>query len=297
MDSKKPQFLDAHMHLWDMAENAWYPNPEVGDNSFGMALPQAFPQRYLLEEYRGSLAAVEPVGCVHVTAVADPVNVEAESAWVAALAASGGLPTALVGTLAPALPAAQVEALLDREMRCPAYRGIRLLGGIDYASPGADRLLRALAARSLVYDAVAFPGGGISALAAGLARHPELLVVLEHTGWPVGGRDPGVFAQWRREMATLAELPNVYCKLSGLAMALHSIDAALFLPWHEECLALFGSGRCMFATNFPVDLCYGSATALFEVFADFARQLSADESADLYRRTAQRIYRPPLITV
>jgi len=66
-------------------------------------------------------------------------------------------------------------------------------------------------------------------------------------------------AEWREGMTALAGCPNVYVKLSGLdyirsgwigAPEAHAQVAGLV----AEVLALFGVDRCMFASNFPVDL-------------------------------------------
>jgi predicted TIM-barrel fold metal-dependent hydrolase len=144
--------------------------------------------------------------------------------------------------------------------------------------------------RRLIYDAVARPGGGIADLARAAARHENLVVVLEHTGWP-RATDAASFSVWRQEMAQLAALPNCYCKLSGLGMVVHSTSVADFRKYFDVCIELFGAHRCLFATNFPVDLCYGNAADLFAVFEAVAASCSADEATQLFANTAERVYR------
>lgn len=61
-------------------------------------------------------------------------------------------------------------------------------------------------------------------------------------------------------MAALAALPNVHVKISGLDYIRHgwAVDAganAVVKGLVREVVALFGASRCMFASNFPVDLC------------------------------------------
>jgi predicted TIM-barrel fold metal-dependent hydrolase len=276
------------MHLWDVPENPWYRFPVPGDNS-GLGLTRAFPARFVLDDYLACVSTVELVKCVHVTAVTDPTNVEAESRWVRELAHRRGLPQAIIGTVDLKNPAT-IAATLDREARSPLFRGIRLLSGLDYNSRLAHDVIQTLVSRGLIYDAVARPGGGIADLARAAARHEDLVVVLEHTGWP-RSTDAASFSVWREEIAQLAVLPNCYCKLSGLGMVVHSTSLAQFRSYFDVCIELFGAARCMFATNFPVDLCYGSAADLFEVFGAVAASCSAEETAQLFANTAEHVYR------
>ncbi|MEL7207606.1 MAG: amidohydrolase family protein, partial [Actinomycetota bacterium] len=55
-------------------------------------------------------------------------------------------------------------------------------------------------------------------------RHPDLTIILDHLGGPVGvgpyaGRRDEVLEHWRPVMAQLAERPNVFLKVGGIGMA------------------------------------------------------------------------------
>lgn len=287
--ASKRRFVDTHVHLWDVVSNPWYRFPVPGPDDFGLGLKAPFPEVYLWDDYAASVATVDLVKWVHVTAVTANKDVEAESAWVAPIAEAAGLPYVIIGSIDLQLPFAEVEASLAREMRNPAYRGLRLLGGADYQSDQTNRLLSFMAAHGLVYDACANTGS-IATAARGLERHPDLVVVLEHTGWPLA-TDDAHFATWAAEMAIFAERPNSYCKLSGLGMVAHSNDIPVFRKFFDECIRLFGAERCMFGGNLPVDLSYGSGTDLLAVFEAVAGGYSDAEAANLYAGTAERAYR------
>ena len=292
MSKTKRRFVDAHMHLWDSAANDWYAFPVPGGDDFGMnlALPKAFPDPFRLDDYLAALGDVEVVKTVHVTAVGPPAHVEAESRWISQIAKERGLPSAIIGTVDTELAHAEIEAVLDREMRDPLYRGIRFLGGLDYDSAVADVALRALAKRNLVYDAVAHPGGGIAALAGALGRYEDLVVVLEHTGWPLSD-DMDTFHRWREEMTALAKVPNANVKLSGLPMFVHRTDMEIHRRYFDACLGLFGADRCMFGSNFPVDFVYTGFTDLLGVFEAVAADAGEADGAKLFGGTAERVYR------
>ena len=138
---------------------------------------------------------------------------------------------------------------------------------------------------------------------------PDIPVVLDHVGTPLGiasyrGRREERFPAWRDNIRKLAALPNMSVKLGGLAMAFCNFPsflrspaasstqlAAEWRPYIETCIEAFGANRCMFESNFPVDM--GSCTypVLWNAFKVLSKQYSADERTALFSGTAQRFYR------
>lgn len=145
-----------------------------------------------------------------------------------------------------------------------------------------------------------------------LARaYPGTPIVLNHCGGILGigrfaGRRDEVFAEWSRHMRDLASCPNVMVKLGGLGMRLPGFGldqgavapssaqlAEAWRPWMEACIEIFGTSRCMFESNFPVDKGgFGYATG-WNAFKRLAQAASAAEKADLFWRSATRFYRLP----
>ena len=54
------------------------------------------------------------------------------------------------------------------------------------------------------------------------------------------------------------------------------------LDTQQACIDLFGARRCMFASNFPIDLLYGKTEDLFTVFEAIAKSRTEAEAADLF---------------
>jgi L-fucono-1,5-lactonase len=81
-------------------------------------------------------------------------------------------------------------------------------------------------------------------------RHPNLHVVLDHLGKPPFGQSS--MAEWRDGLAQLAELPNVFCKLSGLLTETSDHAAAKLAI--REAVESFGADRCLFGSDWPVCL-------------------------------------------
>jgi L-fuconolactonase len=143
-----------------------------------------------------------------------------------------------------------------------------------------------------------------------LARvFPDTRIVLDHCGGVLGtgsyaGRKDAVFVQWSAGLRELALCPNVSVKLGGLGMPQagfghehkdvppSSADLAqAWRPWMEECITAFGASRCMFESNFPVDKVSYDYTIGWNAAKRIAQSASEDEKADLFWRTAARVYR------
>ena len=130
-----------------------------------------------------------------------------------------------------------------------------------------------------------------------------------HSGSPVGhssyaGRQDEVHAEWLAGMKELQQCPNVSIKLGGLLMSLGSFDftaeqkpptseelARLWRPWIEPCLELFGAGRCMVSSNFPVERAGVPYGTIWNMFKRIAAGCSAEEKRMLFSGTARRVYR------
>jgi predicted TIM-barrel fold metal-dependent hydrolase len=105
-------------------------------------------------------------------------------------------------------------------------------------------------------------------------------------------------------MRALAELPNVFVKLGGLAMVFPGLPcfmadppqtsaqmAADWKPYIETCIDAFGPERSMFESNFPVDLCGATYPVLWNAFKRLAAGYSADEKTALFSGAASKFYR------
>lgn len=153
-----------------------------------------------------------------------------------------------------------------------------------------DAVLDALAERNLVFELMAHPPDLVDA-ARRLGDHPDLVVVVEHTGWPRSS-DAEERAAWHAGLRALADTgPNVHLKVSGLAMPLGAMDAATFRPWVEPALEWFGVDRCLFASNFPVDGLHGTLDQLWSVYTEVTAGLDEHDLDLVFAANAARVYR------
>jgi predicted TIM-barrel fold metal-dependent hydrolase len=138
---------------------------------------------------------------------------------------------------------------------------------------------------------------------------PEATMVLDHFGTPLGvggyaDQREEIFTQWSKDIASIAQCPNVYAKLGGLAMIDNGFgwDAQDRPPtsdefvaaqrrYYEHAIACFGPERCMFESNFPVDRLSISYPVLWNGLKKIAAQYSESEQDAMFYGTAAKVYR------
>ena len=138
---------------------------------------------------------------------------------------------------------------------------------------------------------------------------PETSIILDHCGGPLGiagykDKTNEVFAQWAYSIKELSSCPNVTIKIGGLGMRINGYDfhenenppssdrlAEAWRPYIETCIELFGTNRCMFESNFPVDKGSYSYPIYWNSCKKLARGTSDTEKFNLFSGTAARIYR------
>ena len=280
------RIVDAHIHLWDPANAEWYPYL-AGQRELDMGDISGMCRLFDQPTYFAESSNWPVVKFVHVAAATAPHS-GAETAHLQELAESTGHPDAIVGGIVPDDPIADVERALDQQMESSRFRGIRPMGG-GMGVPGRD-VLRALAERDLIFELMVHPDL-LESSAGVLADFGDLTIVVEHAGWPRSDAAEER-ALWERGIRALAALgDNVHCKLSGLAMPLHSNEASVLRPWIEHCLESFGVDRCMFASNFPVDAMHGTFDELYGAYDGATAHLDAATRDKLFAANAERLYR------
>ena len=287
MTSRPTRVVDAHVHLWDPANTDWYPYLS-GRKELDMGDVSGMSRRFDVPTYMAESAGWNVEKLVNVAAATGRHSID-ETLELDRRAEFDGHPDAIVGGLPPTDSVTEAVELLDRQMSASRFRGVRPMGVFESPVPAPD-VLRALQERGLLFELMSHPDQ-LQAAAAGLEAFDDLVVVVEHTGWPRSDSDDER-ALWKAGMTALAGLgPNVVCKVSGLAMPLGSMSAEAFAPWIEQAIELFGVDRCMFASNFPVDGMHGTLDELYSTFAELTAGLDDSSRDKLFASNAERVYR------
>ena len=154
--------------------------------------------------------------------------------------------------------------------------------------PDLGPAFRALARHGLVLDALTLPRH-LSRLLVVLDRHPDIAVVVDHGSKPfIRERrlDP-----WRADMTAVASRPGVVCKLSGLVTeAGPDWTVADLRPYVDHLLGVFGPGRLIWGSDWPVVALAGGYDRWREASLDLLAHLGGPERVAIGGGNAARAY-------
>lgn len=344
--------LDPHIHQWDPrhtprtatplvkllgryprllagAARALFPRPVVefvGSTEYVLG-------DYLPKQYSADIAPQAVEGVVHIEADwADHLGLgpTGETRWVGTLPfANNGI--TLAGIVAYGDPSSDhFDRLLTAHREAsPLFCGIRKMAarhddqGVHAWDPRPNlyrdaRFLRGferLAAHGLRFDAWVY-SNGIDEVTELARRFPEVPLVLDHVGTPVGvfgpvgrstgrtaGERAGILSAWKDAFARLADLKHAHVKLSGLLQPVLGLGyharrekprseeiAQALAPIVDHALDVFGPSRCMFASNFPMDKVSADFSSIANAYATIVASRGGDALRSVFRETARRFY-------
>ena len=142
---------------------------------------------------------------------------------------------------------------------------------------------------NLVYDILIYERQ-LAASIEFVDRYPDLVFVLDHVAKPRIRDD--AMEPWAELMRKMAERPNVYCKLSGMATeaAWANWTKDQLIRFAEVALEAFGPNRMMFGSDWPVAKLAIDYQRWVSIVAEFLAQLSDDEQSAVWGGTATRAY-------
>jgi L-fuconolactonase len=235
--------IDAHQHYWD-----------IGRDDYGWAAQGlASLDRNFLPDH------LEPLlreSAVSKTVVVQVLNSDAETVWMAQLAERYPTIAGVVGWVNLRQSPESLKTDLDEVTASGRIVGIRHL---VHEESDDDWLIR----RDVLEGLAVLEDAGVPfdlLLRPHHLRHvptlsdrlPKLRMVIDHIAKP-RIRDH-VTQPWAEALGAAAENPNVWCKLSGMVTeADHTSWVPEDLaPYVETALRVFGPGRLMYGSDWPV---------------------------------------------
>jgi predicted TIM-barrel fold metal-dependent hydrolase len=288
--------VDAHQHFWDPISH-YYPwlndEPPI---AFRYGDYGAVKRRYLPPDYQKDAAPLRVEKSVYVEAEWNPQDPLGEMHYIEQLRVDYGLPTVAVAQAwldhddAPHVVAQQAALAFVRSVRHKP----RANRSPNDSAPGGmmDTKWRAgfaeVSRNGLRFD-LQTPWWHLGEAAQLATAYPDSRIILNHTGLPADRSEEGLRG-WKRAMTTLATCPNVTVKISGLGQPGAAWTVAANGDIVRTTIDLFGSARCMFASNFPVDSLCATFTTIYDGFREIVRDFSALEQRALFHDNAIRIY-------
>jgi predicted TIM-barrel fold metal-dependent hydrolase len=279
--------VDAHQHFWDPRTNY---HPWLCDQPpipFRYGDYAALRRPYLPTDYFADAGAHQIVKTVYVETEWNPRDPLGEMQYVEKLRIETGFPTVAVAQAW--LDRDDLDATLAGLARFEFVRGIRHKPRDGQMSDkhwrsGFDQLER----QGLRFDLQA-PWTQLDEAAQLAGDFPGARIILNHTGLPSDRSREGL-AGWANALKALAARPNTAVKISGLGVKGQNWTAQSNREIVLAAIDIFGIGRAMFASNFPVDSLCASfdtiVTGMREILGDF----SAGEQRAFFHDNAVRIY-------
>ena len=271
--------IDAHQHFWRLADRdgAW-PPPELA----------AIYRDFLPADLVGLLARH---GVARTVLVQSMPN-EDDTHFMLDLARHNAFIGGVVGWAdlkAPDAPARIAALAAD-----PLLKGLRpMLQDLEdedwIADPPLAPDAAAMVRHGLSFDALVLPRH-LPALLAFAERHPDLAIVIDHGAKPLIAQ--GVLEPWRADIARLAALPQVCCKLSGLVTeAGPGWDVERLRPYVDHLLACFGPQRLIWGSDWPVLNLASDYAGWLAASAALLAHLDAPDRHAIFGLNARRFYR------
>jgi len=276
--------IDSHVHLWDPARIPlrW------------ASRAPALNKRQLMSEYDEACGAVEVAAMVFMECDVIADRHLDEAIMVSEIAQHAPRLKAIVAH-APLEKGEEVAEDLDALARLPQLRGIRriLQDEADIQAVLDDKFIAALnlLPRNNLHFEICIYHHQLGAIVDLVRRLPNVTFMLDHIAKPP--IRAGTIEPWRTRIAELAAVPNVMCKLSGLATeADHdNWQPADLRPYIDHVVDSFGFDRLIFGSDWPVLTMAGSLPQWVAVLDEALSGASEDELRYFWVENAEAFYR------
>ena len=142
---------------------------------------------------------------------------------------------------------------------------------------------------NFTYDILIYPKQLVTAKNL-VAAFPDQRFVIDHLAKPFIKSQ--VIKDWKKDMASIAQLENVSCKISGMVT---EADWQLwtkedFKPYLDVVFEVFGSKRILFGSDWPVCLLAASYKKMLEIVEEYISDFTEQEQADFWAGNATSFY-------
>ena len=277
--------IDTHLHLWDPGylRYSWL------DSNALLNKP------YLLADYRKACGAVQVEKMVFLQCEVDFALFREEAAWVTSLAKQDPR----IAGIVPWAPLekgdaarADLEELLAANLLIKGIRRIiQFEPEIDFClRPDFVKGVQALADYGLSFD-ICISHIQMANTIKLVAQCPNVQFILDHIGKPDIRQQ--IFEPWKSDIRTLAQFPNVCCKVSGLVTeADHKAWTKEDLkPYIDHVIDSFGFNRVIYGGDWPVAYQATEYPRWVETLEWAVAGCSESELHKLFHDNAEKFYR------
>ena len=279
--------IDTHFHIWDLKNDyPWLKNLK----SFSLN------SNYLIDDYILDAQDINILKTVHVQAEITYEKRIYETQWLQEISDKNKykFPNAIIGYAD--FNNKNIEKDLAQHSSYKNFRGIRQIlktnnNQIDFLSNSNwINNLHLLNKYNLSFDLLIMFHQFEKAITV-IKKYPNTLFIINHCLWPEGSENR--FEEWKIALKKISELDNVVIKISGFGEWMSDCNANNVKKYFEEALNFFGTDRCMFGSNFPVDKHFAKKNLIYfwNIYFDITLSLSNDEKNKIFYLNAEKYYR------
>ena len=289
--------IDTHHHIWLRKDVGWLadpPIPRMFGDYFGLR------RDYPVEEWMNDIVPEGFTKSVHVTAMWGPGKELEETRWLQATADKHGFPHGIVCNANLSDP--EIDSQLKAQKQFPNLRGVRNMLYWDKEpvrqgalrpdqcnAPDFRRGFALLEKYDLSFELQVYAHQAKYAVEL-IKAFPNVRMILVHAGM-LTGRTPQAIDEWRAALTAMAAFPNLHVKLSGLGMYSHGITSAQARQVIRDCVQIFGIGRTIYGSNFPLEKLHASYADFFAVYRKALSEYTAAEQRAVLHDNAVKFYR------
>jgi L-fuconolactonase len=271
--------IDAHQHFWkyDPVIHDW-----ITDDM------SVIRKDFLPQDLEPILQQNNIDGCVAVQADQS----EKETDFLIELAKENDFIRAVVGWVD--LRAKNIEERLAHYRQFPVVKGFRhVLQGEEPSFMLQSSFLNGIAALKtygFTYDILIFPQH-LAAATELVKKFPDQSFVIDHIAKPF--IKDGLLNEWKKGMQSIAQFPNVSCKISGMVTEADwkNWKQQDFTPYLDTVVDAFGTNRLMFGSDWPVCLVASSYQKMIQLVHEYFSSFSVTEKQSVFGGNAAQVYR------
>ncbi len=270
--------IDSHQHFWkfDPIRDSWI------DQSM-----EAIQKDFLPPHLKPLLQANKIEACIAVQADQS----ETETEFLLDCAAKNSFIKGVVGWVD--LRAHNVEARLQHYSQNTLFKGVRHIVQAEandfMLSADFQKGVGKLEEFNLTYDILIFPSQLTAAIAL-VKKFPNQKFVIDHMAKPE--IKLGKIEKWQKHIKTIAQYPNVYCKISGMTTEADwkHWSTKDFYAYLDVVFEVFGTNRIMYGSDWPVCLLAATYKEQLQILETYIKTLSIDEQIKIMGTNAVGFY-------
>lgn len=290
--------VDTHQHLWDLTK---FKLPWLG------GVPPILQRSYVMKDYLQATAGLNVVKAIYMEVDVDPTQQSAEAEQLIEICRAGNTPTA--GAVISGRPnSPDFAAYIARFKNSRYIKGVRQVLHVPEAKRGLClepqfvKSIQLLGELNMSFDLCMRPAELSDAVKL-VDQCRDTRFVIDHCG----NADPKAFLAnqargdekpahevepWKRDMANLAQRPNVICKISGIVARVPHGEwkADMLAPIVNFCLHTFGLDRVVFGGDWPVCLLGATYRRWVEALRQITRDQNTPDQMKLWHDNAIRFY-------